>query len=75
VSKTLALLLSALPSGDVIAAYGDSKVAITAPVVESTHDAQPGGVFVARKGLASDGHDYIPKAIELGAAAIVGRRR
>src|SRR5690349_24592839 len=35
---------------------------------------QPGHLFVALKGGTTDGHDYIPKAIEKGAAAIVGER-
>jgi UDP-N-acetylmuramoyl-L-alanyl-D-glutamate--2,6-diaminopimelate ligase len=35
---------------------------------------QPGHLFVAMQGGSSDGHDYIPKAIENGAIAIVGER-
>jgi UDP-N-acetylmuramoyl-L-alanyl-D-glutamate--2,6-diaminopimelate ligase len=35
---------------------------------------KPGHLFVAMKGGAADGHDYIPKAIENGAVAIVGER-
>ncbi|HSA99075.1 MAG TPA: UDP-N-acetylmuramoyl-L-alanyl-D-glutamate--2,6-diaminopimelate ligase, partial [Anaerolineales bacterium] len=35
---------------------------------------KPGHLFVALKGGTADGHDYIPKAIEKGAAAIVGER-
>jgi UDP-N-acetylmuramoyl-L-alanyl-D-glutamate--2,6-diaminopimelate ligase len=31
----------------------------------------PGGLFVAVKGTRSDGHDFIPLAVESGAAAIV----
>ena len=31
----------------------------------------PGSLFVAVRGLVSDGHDYIAKAIELGASAIL----
>src|SRR5690606_26315323 len=37
-------------------------------------EVEPGGVFVARKGLTVDGHDFIARAIERGAAAIVGER-
>ncbi len=33
--------------------------------------AKPGFLFVAVKGTLSDGHDYISKAIELGATAVV----
>jgi UDP-N-acetylmuramoyl-L-alanyl-D-glutamate--2,6-diaminopimelate ligase len=35
---------------------------------------KPGHLFVAMKGGSADGHDYIPKAIENGAIAIVGER-
>jgi UDP-N-acetylmuramoyl-L-alanyl-D-glutamate--2,6-diaminopimelate ligase len=33
---------------------------------------KPGHLFVAMKGGSADGHDYIPKAIENGAVAVVG---
>ncbi len=32
---------------------------------------EPGALFIAIKGNASDGHDYIPQAIEAGATAIL----
>jgi UDP-N-acetylmuramoyl-L-alanyl-D-glutamate--2,6-diaminopimelate ligase len=35
---------------------------------------EPGYLFVAMKGAVADGHDYIPKAIENGAVAVVGER-
>jgi UDP-N-acetylmuramoyl-L-alanyl-D-glutamate--2,6-diaminopimelate ligase len=35
---------------------------------------QPGHLFVAMKGGSADGHDYIAKAIENGAVAVVGER-
>ena len=61
-------LLQHLPM--IIDVQGDAE--ITAPIVESSQDVQAGGVFVARRGLSSDGHNYIPQAIAAGAAAIVG---
>jgi UDP-N-acetylmuramoyl-L-alanyl-D-glutamate--2,6-diaminopimelate ligase len=69
-AKTLFELLEAVPDEDVLAVTGDAMV--SAPVVESTDDVQQGGVFVARKGRSADGHAHIPKAIERGAAAVIG---
>lgn len=69
-AKTLFELIEALPDADVLSVTGDTM--ISAPVAESTDDLQPGGVFVARRGRTTDGHRFIPKAIEMGASAIVG---
>jgi UDP-N-acetylmuramoyl-L-alanyl-D-glutamate--2,6-diaminopimelate ligase len=71
-AKTIFELLDALPDADVIAVTGDGMIA--APVTESTDDLQPGGAFVARAGKSVDGHDFIAKAIEMGATAIFGSR-
>lgn len=71
-AKLFSELLATLPHDAVLWVNGD--VEVTAPVSESAQDVQAGGVFVARKGLASDGHDYINQAIEKGAVAIVGER-
>lgn len=70
--KTFTHLLVSLPENDLLRVSGDTE--ISAPVVEADADILPGGVFVARRGLSADGHDYIPRAIERGAAAIVGER-
>ena len=69
-TKQLSQLIQNLP--DVVRVTGDAL--ITAPVAESDADLQPGGIFVARAGLSVDGHDFIPRVIEKGAAAIVGQR-
>jgi UDP-N-acetylmuramoyl-L-alanyl-D-glutamate--2,6-diaminopimelate ligase len=37
-------------------------------------DIQPGDLFVALKGLAADGHDFIPQATARGAVAVVCER-
>ena len=34
----------------------------------------PGGLFVCLTGFQTDGHDYIPKALKAGAAALVVER-
>ena len=48
------------------------------PEIGSIHyraqDVQPGGLFVAIKGLASDGHDFIDEALARGASAIVSQK-
>ncbi len=62
-------LLSALPFGF---PPPDKNPDITALVTEDSRQVQPGGVFVARRGRGVDGHRYIEKAIEAGAAAVVG---
>ncbi|NDJ63139.1 MAG: UDP-N-acetylmuramoyl-L-alanyl-D-glutamate--2,6-diaminopimelate ligase [Chloroflexi bacterium] len=68
--KPLADLLAHLPQAFEL--RGDADTPITAAVVEADTAVEPGGVFVARAGLTADGHDFIPRAIERGAAAIVG---
>jgi UDP-N-acetylmuramoyl-L-alanyl-D-glutamate--2,6-diaminopimelate ligase len=35
---------------------------------------QPGNLFVALKGGSADGHDFIPDAIQRGAAAVLGQK-
>lgn len=48
------------------------------PDIVSIHyhaeDVQPGGLFVAMPGLKADGHDFITRAVEKKAAAIVAQR-
>jgi UDP-N-acetylmuramoyl-L-alanyl-D-glutamate--2,6-diaminopimelate ligase len=48
-------------------------VAITGISIDS-RAVKPGHLFVAMKGGSADGHDYIPKAIENGAVAVVGEQ-
>lgn len=50
--------------------YGDTGVGVNAIQFDS-RKIQPDDVFVAVKGVHADGHLYIDKAIEMGAAAIV----
>lgn len=48
------------------------------PEIDSIHyraqDVQPGGLFVAIKGLAADGHDFIDEALKRGASVIVTQK-
>ena len=41
-------------------------------VVEDSNNVIPGALFVARRGLISDGHEFLPSALDNGAAAVVG---
>lgn len=69
---TLDALLAAIPADQIVSMGGDLSAQVTAPVVESSRDVRPGGVFVARVGGSTDGHRYISDALEAGAAAVVG---
>lgn len=43
-------------------------------VTDDSRQVRPGWLFVASKGISSDGHSYIHKAIDSGAAAVVCER-
>ncbi len=70
--KTLHELIATIRADRILSTSGDLATPVTAPVVESSRELQPGGVFVARAGGSVDGHRFIPVAIAAGAAAIVG---
>ena len=55
-------------------AVGDSSVAVTAPAVLDSRQAEPGGLFVAFAGAHADGHDYAEQAGRAGAVAVLGSR-
>lgn len=69
--KSLQQIFAELPQP--FAQTNAPDVSITGISIDS-RAVQPGHLFVAMKGGRSDGHDYISKAIELGAVAIVGER-
>jgi UDP-N-acetylmuramoyl-L-alanyl-D-glutamate--2,6-diaminopimelate ligase len=43
-------------------------------IVSDSRQVQPGSLFVALEGTSSDGHRFIPDAIQRGAVAIVGTK-
>ena len=53
-----------------IAIVGDADVEVTGVKIDS-RQVQPGFLFVAIKGTQTDGHRFIPKALELGAKAVL----
>ena len=53
-----------------LAMVGDVDVNITRVDIDS-RKVKPGHLFIAMKGTQVDGHQFIPKAIELGASAVV----
>ncbi len=59
-----------LKSINAIQISGDTKKDITGVNLDSRL-VEPGGLFVAVKGTQADGHAYIGKAVEKGAAAVV----
>ncbi len=52
----------------------DEEADVIAPVTERADHVHPGGLFITRKGANVDGHDFIPQAVERGAAAVIGER-
>ena len=59
---------AAATEGDAVGDWQATGVSI------DTRSLQPGDLFVAIKGVASDGHDYAAQALEKGAAAVVVHR-
>lgn len=53
-----------------VAIIGDSEVDITSVNIDS-RKIEKGHLFIALKGTQTDGHRFIPKAIELGAVAVL----
>ncbi len=68
---SLQTLLHHIPT---IAIIGDENTPITSLTMDSRR-AGPGSLFVALPGTVTDGHRFIPKAIEQGATAILCQTR
>ena len=54
----------------VLESQGDLQLEISGVNMDS-RQVKPGDLFVAVKGTQTDGHQYIPKALELGAKAVL----
>ncbi len=65
--KTLRQLLAGLAGCEVL---GDDTLPITGLAYHS-QEVTPGGIFVALKGLRTDGHRFLPAALSRGAKVIV----
>ena len=69
---TLRDLIAGLPGARLI--DGGDGAAPVRRVVSDSREAGPGDVFVAMKGMRSDGHAFVPAVVEQGAAAVVVER-
>lgn len=65
----LIYLLKSLDKGYI--AYGKTQVKITS-ISDDSRKTIKGGLFVAIKGLKSDGHKFIPQVINMGGKVVVG---
>jgi UDP-N-acetylmuramoyl-L-alanyl-D-glutamate--2,6-diaminopimelate ligase len=66
-------LIELLKNVEVLNTFGKTEVKITGVNIDSRR-IEAGHLFVAIPGTQTDGHKFIPKAIELGAAAILCER-
>jgi UDP-N-acetylmuramoyl-L-alanyl-D-glutamate--2,6-diaminopimelate ligase len=69
--KKSILLSELLRSLDELTGFPEGQVEVTGVVMDS-RQVQPGNLFVAVTGGATDGHRYIPAALRAGACAVVG---
>lgn len=63
-------LTAILKNVSTLKTVGDTDKEITGINIDS-RQIQPGHIFVAMKGTQVDGHKFIPKAVELGAVAVI----
>ena len=54
--------------------YADVADLEITSIVNNSHRAAPGCLFVALRGAQSDGHSFIPNAVKAGAAAVLSER-
>jgi UDP-N-acetylmuramoyl-L-alanyl-D-glutamate--2,6-diaminopimelate ligase len=65
--KTFSQLMQAVPGARVM---GNGEVPVTGLAYDSRR-VEPGYAFICVRGGTADGHDFIPQALEKGAAALV----
>lgn len=58
----------------IIATSGELDGVVVSGIVLDSRQVQPGDLFVALEGGSSDGHRFIPDALQRGAIAVVGTR-
>lgn len=66
---TLATIFGKFPLKVMVGDPDDTRIT---GIAMDNHLVQAGDLFVAMKGGSADGHDFIPDAIQRGAAAVVG---
>lgn len=67
--RSNALALSQVAAALYIEAPSDSAQLIIRSVITDSRKVEPGCLFVALKGPHFDGHDFVGRAMELGAVA------
>lgn len=55
---------------NILSVQGNNDIAVNTLAIDS-RQVKKGGVFIAIRGAAADGHQFIARAVELGAAAVV----
>lgn len=70
---TLQELVAVLRRNDLLLAAPTGDVVLTGIAVDSRR-VDPGGLFIAERGSAEDGHRFVPAAVAAGAAAVVVER-
>ena len=69
-TKPLHQLLTAIPGLQLAAELQQAATEITS-ITDDSRQVQPGSIFVAYRGVQTDGHKYIAGALQRGAAVII----
>ena len=74
--NSMPLTLFQIVSAVTVARHGDiaADFPLSPTIVNDSRQVVPGGIFIAVSGWNFDGHDYIPEALERGAAAVLHER-